>query len=162
MSTPIFSYEKMVQNALLGVVKKVLEEINKNGLQGDHHFYLTFRTDHPKVSMPSYLMEAYKEEMTIILQHQFWDLDVYDKGFSVSLSFNDVPESLYIPFTAIINFVDPSVRFGLQFEADFEEDDEEEVETKEKTKKSKKTTSKNTTTDTSNNVVQLDAFRNKH
>jgi hypothetical protein len=108
-------YETMIQTALRGVVRNSLSIVQKNGLPSNHHFYITFITNHPKVKMPEYLFEEYPEEITIVLQHEFWDLEVSSSGFSVTLCFNDKNENLYVPYDAVISFVDPSVKFGLQF-----------------------------------------------
>jgi len=110
-------YGEMFQDALQGVVRKVLEEVAVNGLPGAHHLYIAFRTDDPGVNLPRYLTERYAGEMTIVLQHQFWDLKVDDDHFSVCLSFGGKPETLTIPFDAISSFLDPSVPFGLQLKA---------------------------------------------
>ena len=109
-------YDKMVESALRGVVKKAVEEVMEDGLPGDHHFYITFLTDHPGVNIPSYLRDRYPGEMTIVLQFQFYDLDVNDEQMQVTLSFNNVPEKLVIPLAAITIFADPSVNFALQFQ----------------------------------------------
>ncbi len=109
-------YDRMVEDALLSVVHRSLTYASEKGLPGEHHFYITFRTDHPGVDIPKHLRERYPGEMTIILQYQFWDLEVGDDIFSVTLSFSDVPEKLTIPFDAVAAFADPSVRFGLQFD----------------------------------------------
>lgn len=108
-------YDVMTQNALRGVVRGVLEQIAKSGLPGEHHLYIAFDTHGPGVSVSDRLMQQYPDEMTIVLQHQFWDLDVSEERFEVKLSFNNVPERLVIPFTQIKAFYDPSVQFGLQF-----------------------------------------------
>jgi hypothetical protein len=122
-------YDRMVEDALLSVVHRSLSFAAENGLPGEHHFYITFRTDHPGVQIPDQLHERYPGEMTIILQYQFWDLEVRDDDFSVTLSFSDVPEKLTIPFEAVAAFADPSVRFGLQFDVgDSTEGDEENGE----------------------------------
>ncbi len=120
----------MVETALRGVVKQAVEEVMKDGLIGDHHFYITFLTDHPGVSIPDYLRDRYPGEMTIVLQFQFYDLDVDDEKMQVTLSFNNIPEKLVIPLAAITIFADPSVNFALQFqplgddiEPDFDPDD---------------------------------------
>ena len=105
----------MVEDALRGVVRAALEHTIAHGLSGDHHFYLTFRTQSPGVVMPDFLRERYPEEMTIVLQHQFWDLTVDDETFGVSLSFDNQLAELRVPFAALSAFVDPSVKFGLQF-----------------------------------------------
>lgn len=116
MSDQQIPYDELVQDALLGVVRKVLSDAAKYGLPGAHHFYIAFRTEHPGVDLPPYLRERYKEEMTIVLQNQFWDLKVEDDWFQVGLSFNSKPAVLTIPFAAVTGFLDPSVEFGLQFQ----------------------------------------------
>lgn len=128
----ILRYDKMVEGALRGVVKKAVEEVMAEGLPGDHHFYITFMTDHPGVNIPDYLKDRYPGEMTIVLQFQFYDLDVDDEKMQVTLSFNNVPEKLVVPLAAITIFADPSVNFALQFqplgddiEPDFEPDDDD-------------------------------------
>lgn len=124
-------YDKMVELALRGVVKQAIEEVMRDGLLGDHHFYITFLTDHPGVDIPDYLRDRYPGEMTIVLQFQFYDLDVDDEKMQVTLSFNNVPEKLVVPLAAITIFADPSVNFALQFqplgddiEPDFDPDDD--------------------------------------
>jgi len=112
----ILRYDRMVERALRGVVKEAVREVMADGLTGDHHFYITFLTDHPGVKIPDYLRERYPGEMTIVLQYQFYDLDVDDKMMTVTLSFNNVPERLEIPLPAITIFADPSVNFALQFQ----------------------------------------------
>ena len=124
MSETQLPYDLMVEDALRGVVRRALEVVASRGLPGNHHFYITFRTDHPGVKLPAYLRERYPSEMTIVLQYQFWGLEVREADFQVTLSFNDKPERLVIPLEAVKAFADPSVRFGLQF--DSLEDDEEE------------------------------------
>jgi hypothetical protein len=119
-------YDVMVETALRGVVRQALQQVAENGLPGEHHFYITFRTDHPDVVMPESLKERYPREMTIVLQYQFWDLEVGQDAFAVTLTFNNVSERLQIPFEAIAAFADPSVRFGLQFDAG-EEDEASEA-----------------------------------
>ena len=109
-------YDLLTQQALRGVVRSVLTDAAKKGLPGDHHFYVTFATKAAGVRISERLLAQYPEEMTIILQHQFWDLDVGDTGFEVGLSFGGIPEKLTVPFEAINGFFDPSVQFGLQFE----------------------------------------------
>ncbi|RMD60525.1 MAG: hypothetical protein D6826_12075 [Alphaproteobacteria bacterium] len=109
-------YDRMVENALRGVVRQALGQAADHGLPGDHHFYITFRTAHPGVDIPESLRRRYPDDMTIVLQHQFYDLDVDDEGFAVTLSFNGRLERLRIPFAAVAAFADPSVRFGLQFD----------------------------------------------
>ena len=120
-------YDIMVEGALRGVVRAALEVAAGEGLPGDHHFYITFRTGHPGVDIADYLCERYPNEMTIVVQYQFWDLLVGEDRFEVTLSFNDKPERLVIPYAAISAFADPSVRFGLQFDADMEDDGSEDL-----------------------------------
>ena len=99
-----------------GVVKKVLTEVVRVGLPGEHHFYITFNTQAPGVRISSRLRERYPEEMTIVVQHQFWDMEVNSQSFEIGLAFSGVPERLLVPFGSIKSFVDPSVQFGLQFD----------------------------------------------
>ncbi len=115
MTDDLMKYDQMVEDALRGVVRKALQHALDEGLPGDHHFYLTFRTTAPGVSIPDYLQDQYPEEMTIVLQHQFWDLVIEDEQFTVTLSFKNRPAELHIPYNALTAFVDPSVKFGLQF-----------------------------------------------
>lgn len=110
-----FTYETMIEEALRGVVRRVLKMVQKDGLPGDHHLYLTFRTDAEGVDVADAIRARWPEEMTIVIQHQYWDLEVYAERFSVTLSFADVPQRLVIPYAAITAFADPSVKFGLQF-----------------------------------------------
>lgn len=109
-------YDRMVETALRGVVRDALTEVAERGLPGNHHFYLTFRTGFPGVDIPDYLSSQYPNEMTIVLQFQYYGLDVTDDHFEVTLSFNNVHERLVIPFAAITTFADPSVNFALQFQ----------------------------------------------
>jgi hypothetical protein len=107
----------MVETALRGVVREALARTAANGLPGAHHFYVTFRTRFPGLTLPDHLASQYPEEMTVVLEHQFWDLEVSEDKFSVTLSFQSRPERLTIPFEAITAFADPAVKFGLQFQA---------------------------------------------
>lgn len=116
MAEDLFRYDLMVENALRGVVRDALRRAVSSGLPGNHHFYLTFKTRAPGVEIPPYLIERYPDEMTIVLQYQYWNLEVEDRRFSVMLSFNDVRERLVVPFDALTGFADPSVQFGLQFQ----------------------------------------------
>ena len=128
----ILRYDKMVERALRGVVREAVEEVMEDGLPGDHHFYITFITDYPGVNIPDYLKERYPGEMTIVLQYQYYDLEVDDQQMAVTLSFNNVPERLEVPLNAITMFADPSVNFALQFQPlgddlegpDFDPDDD--------------------------------------
>jgi hypothetical protein len=116
MPTDHIRYDLLAQQALRGVVQRVLADVAKSGLAGEHHFYISFDTGAPGVRISQRLREKYPQEMTIVLQHQFWDLIVTEEGFEVGLSFNGVPERLGVPFEAIKGFFDPSVEFALQFE----------------------------------------------
>ncbi|MBB3018079.1 hypothetical protein FHR70_001119 [Microvirga lupini] len=120
----LIRYDLLVQDALKGVVRKVLIDA-KDGLPGEHHFYISFQTDFPGVRLSNRLREKYPQEMTIVLQHQYWDLNVTEHTFEVGLSFSGIPERLLIPFDALTGFFDPSVQFGLKF--DSQGDDEEEA-----------------------------------
>ncbi|MBX9932453.1 MAG: Stringent starvation protein B [Methylobacterium sp.] len=116
MADDLIRYDLLVQDALRGVVRKVLTDAAREGLAGDHHFYVSFRTEAPGVRMSQRLREKYPQDMTIVLQHQFWDLGVTEHTFEVGLSFSGVPERLLVPFDALTGFFDPSVQFGLKFD----------------------------------------------
>jgi hypothetical protein len=109
-------YEALVQGAMRGIVRTLLARVAKSGLPGEHHFYIAFNTAAPGVSMSPRLKARYPEEMTVVLQHRFWDLAVTDERFEVKLTFDGVPERLVVPFAAVKVFFDPSVPYGLQFE----------------------------------------------
>jgi hypothetical protein len=109
-------YEAMAQSAMRGMVRSVLMRVAKSGLPGEHHFYIAFNTTAPGVVISKRLREKYPEEMTVVLQHRFWDLIVSEDRFEVKLTFDSIPERLAVPFTAIKVFFDPSVPYGLQFE----------------------------------------------
>jgi uncharacterized protein len=115
MSRDSLDYGQMMDAAMRGVVRTALMRVAEMGLPGNHHLYVTFRTNFPGVALPDYLRARYPEEMTIVLQHQFWGLQADEHKFSVSLSFNRVHERLVVPFAALTAFGDPSVQFGLQF-----------------------------------------------
>ncbi len=126
MTTDYIRYDILAQNALRGVVRTVMADAAKKGLFGDHHFKISFDTTAPGVKLSPRLREQYPQEMTIVLQHQFWDLEVTDEAFEVGLSFSGIPERLRVPFDAINGFFDPSVEFGLQFATIIEDEDEHE------------------------------------
>ncbi len=113
----LLPYDAWTEEAFRHVVIRALAYAGANGLPGDHHFYVSFRTDHPEASVPQRLRSQYPEEMTIVLQHQFWDLQVDEPGgwFSIGLSFGGIPTTLTVPFTAITAFADPHVQFALRF-----------------------------------------------
>ena len=156
MTTDHIRYDTLIETALREVVHQAMTKVVQSGLPGDHHFYISFLTEHPGVEIPDYLHEKYPEEMTIVLQHQFFGLTVSETGFSVMLSFNNVRERLVIPFDAITTFADPSVNFALQFQnipSASEEDGEDglaapdSIEVKPEEKKGE--------------VISLDKFRRK-
>lgn len=115
VSDSLIPYDEIVQNALRSVVRRVLETVAAEGLPGAHHFYIAFRTKHPGVIIPKHLAERFPDEMTIVVQHRYWDLGVDDEGFQIGLTFNQVPAKLHVPYGAITGFVDPAVNFALQF-----------------------------------------------
>ena len=125
----LIPYDEIVQDALRAVVGRVLREVERTGdLPGDHHFYITFKTRMPDVAIPKHLVDKFPDEMTIVIQHRFWDLKVEEDSFSVGLSFGGVPASLHVPFAAVTQFHDPAVEFALTFHADAEEVPAEEHE----------------------------------
>ena len=115
MAVDLIRYDLLVQDALRGAVRKILSAVARDGVPGEHHFYIGFRTHARGVRLSSRMRELYPDEMTIVLQHQFWDLSVTGEAFEVGLSFQNIPEMLLIPFDAVTRFADPSVGFELQF-----------------------------------------------
>jgi hypothetical protein len=115
MAKDFIGYQQLTDSALRGVVRDALRRVEKQGLVASHHFRITFKTPFPGVDIPDFLREQYPEEMTIILQHQYWGLKVKDEQFEVTLSFRKIPATLTVPFAALTQFVDPGVQFGLQF-----------------------------------------------
>ena len=174
-------YDILVQEALRGVVRKVLGEVEKTGLPGEHHFFISFVTKAPGVRISERLLNQYENEMTIVIQNQYWDFKVSDVGFQVGLSFDGQNELLEIPFSALKGFFDPSVQFGLQFDVANISDDEEKEQTKnidnvsdikpkkksplKEVKADKKSKNENKDTkekkETSEKVISLDSFRKK-
>ncbi len=118
-------YGNLMHTAMRGLIKTVLTGVSETGLPGAHHFFITFDTRHEGVELADWLRDRYPDEMTIVMQHWFENLEVGDEGFSITLNFGDAPEPLYIPYLAIKTFVDPSVEFGLRFESPEDEDEEE-------------------------------------
>ena len=152
MSEDLIRYDILTQDALRTMIAKLLDEVTRTGLPGDHHFFITFDTCAPKVQLSPRMKEKYPEEMTIVVQYRFWDLEVKEEYFQIGLSFDEIPEILVIPFASIKGFYDPSVKFGLQFEVQNVEEDakdivgltpklvkEENVEPKGKSRKKSKT-----------------------
>ncbi len=126
-------YGNLMHQAMRGLIQKVLADVAESGLPGQHHFFITFDTMHTDVEIADWLSDRYPEEMTVVMQNWFDNLDVTDEGFSVTLNFGDKPEPLYIPYDAIRTFVDPSVEFGLRFETHEDDDepaDEDPISTK--------------------------------
>ena len=131
MTQDFLEYPKMVERAMRGVVREALGVARENGLPGLHHFYVTFRTTDPDITIADRLLTQYPEEMTIVLEHQYWDLVVDDEQFSITLSFGGAPETLVIPYASITAFVDPSVKFGLQFDANTDDSIDASTQTQE-------------------------------
>ncbi|MFN7709722.1 MAG: SspB family protein [Holosporales bacterium] len=156
-----FDYDQMVQSALRRVVCQTLQMTAKNGLPGSHHFYLTFETNRPDVKIPDFLRERHPQEVTIVLQHQFWDLDADEEGFRVTLSFNDSLERIAVPYAALISFLDPSVKFGLQFIPTPPQEGERKMRKTTTVKVKHEDRGPKASAEPSSNVVTLDAFRKK-
>lgn len=115
-------YGNLMHDAMRSLIKRVLTDVQANGLPGSHHFFITFRTTHPDAELADWLSDRYPEEMTVVMQHWFDRLEVGEDGFGIRLNFGDAPEPLFVPYDAIKTFVDPSVEFGLRFEAADDED----------------------------------------
>ncbi len=117
MSEDMMDYQALVERAMKGVVREALLKVAKDGLPGEHHLYITFRTQDEGVEITDRLISQYPEEMTIVLQHQFWGLEISENAFEITLSFSGTNERLFVPFDSVVGFADPSVNFGLQFKA---------------------------------------------
>jgi hypothetical protein len=168
----LIPYDEIVKEALRDVVGRVLGEVEMTGaLPGGHHFYITFKTRLPGVSIPKHLVERFPDEMTIVIQHRFWDLKVEDQGFSVGLSFGGVPSTLRVPFAAVTQFHDPAVEFSLTFQANAAPELVEELEEPEndspqgevgkKKGKAGKKDAAGEVADDGSNVVSVDFTRKK-
>lgn len=120
-------YGNLMHRAMRNLIQEVLNDVQEQGLPGEHHFFITFDTNHPEVKIADWLTDRYPGEMTVVMQHWYDNLDVTDEGFEITLNFGDSPERLYVPYDAIKTFVDPSVEFGLRFENQDDEDDEAEI-----------------------------------
>ena len=172
MAEDLIRYDVLAQEALRGLVRKVLTEVAQTGLPGEHHFFVTFDTRHPGVRISSRIRAQYPSEMTVVMQHQFWDLTVSESAFEVGLSFKGVPEKLYVPFRAVTGFVDPHASFGLKFDPPPEtaliaagspsESPALPIEDKRKQKPAKEDTKPVAAEAGSADVVSLDAFRKKN
>ena len=147
-------YGNLMHNAMRSLIQDVLTEVKNNGLPGEHHFFITFDTNHAGVEMASWLKDRYPTEITVVMQHWYDDLEVKDDGFSVTLNFGDTPEHLVIPYEAILTFVDPSVEFGLRFETNEEDEDTDDQKPTVSKESDKDDTKKET-----GQVVSLDKFR---
>jgi uncharacterized protein len=119
-------YGNLMHRAMRGLIQTVLSDVADHGLPGNHHFFITFDTNHPDVAIADWLRARYPDEMTIVVQHWFENLNVTDDGFTITLNFGNAPEPLVVPFDAVRTFVDPSVEFGLRFETHEDEDDEDD------------------------------------
>jgi len=118
-------YGNLMHRAMRGLILEVLEDVQVNGLPGAHHFFITFDTNHPDAALADWLKQRYPNEMTVVMQHWYDNLEVSDQGFGIMLNFGDAPESLYVPYDAIKTFVDPSVEFGLRFENQEKDEDDD-------------------------------------
>ena len=158
MPQDLMRYDQLAQNALRGVVREALRKVERGGLPGEHHFYIAFNTKFAGVNIGERLAQRYPREMTIVLQHQFWNLNVSDERFEVELSFDNIPEKLTIPFNAVKGFLDPAVQFGLQFEAVAESEGEAE---RPKPQEVKPEAGAEASGGEAPKVVSLDSFRKK-
>lgn len=160
-------YDRWIEDALKSVVRKALTHCQEHGLPGDHHFYITFSTDHPDSILPESLRSQYPEEITIVIEHEYWDLEVTQDYFDIVLSFNDVKTPIHVPFEAITGFADPSVKFGLQFkmelldDADADDEDYDDDDDLEQDEPVLDLSSPKGEDENKDNVVALDAFRKK-
>lgn len=167
-----YNYDEYVQDALRSVVLKILKRVEKEGILGNHNFYITFKTHYNGVIMPDYLKQKHPDEITIVIQYQFWNLKTTEDSFSISLSFNGKQENLTIPLKSIVSFVDPYVKFGLQFVVD-ENNGYSKIDLRNEQNKTNNSDSHETSSDETNTenespkedkedvVVSLDEFRKK-
>ena len=155
--TDTLDYGSLMHRAMRGLIFNVLEKVRDHGLPGNHHFFITFDTTHPDVQLANWLKDRYPEEMTVVIQHWFDNLEVREDGFSITLNFGDQPEPIQIPFDAIQTFVDPSVEFGLRFENQDMDEDEEEVDETEPSAEATETSDEEPRQEAE--VVSLDQFR---
>ena len=158
----LIPYDEIVQDALRAVVSRVLGEVEQSGaLPGEHHFYITFKTRAPGVSIPKHLLERFPDEMTIVIQHRFWDLKVEEDNFSVGLSFGGVPAMLHVPFAAVTQFHDPAVEFALTFQAAAEMQPDEHEAAGNDTPAEVEDAVEGETREDGSNVVSVDFTRKK-
>lgn len=157
--TDTLDYGSLMHRAMRGLIFNVLEQVRDHGLPGNHHFFITFDTTHPDVQLADWLKDRYPEEMTVVIQHWFDNLEVREDGFSITLNFGDQPEPIQIPFDAIQTFVDPSVEFGLRFENQDMDEIEEEAEADETASSAEATETSDAEPRQEAEVVSLDQFR---
>ncbi|WP_308514862.1 SspB family protein [Sphingomonas flavescens] len=158
----LIPYDEIVQDALRAVVSRVLREVEQTGtLPGEHHFYITFKTRAPGVSIPKHLLERFPDEMTIVIQHRFWDLKVEEDNFSVGLSFGGVPAMLHVPFAAVTQFHDPAVEFALTFQAAAEMQPDEHEAAENDTPAEEESVADAEPREDGSNVVSVDFTRKK-
>ena len=157
--TDTLDYGSLMHRAMRGLIFNVLEQVRDHGLPGNHHFFITFDTTHPDVQLADWLKDRYPEEMTVVIQHWFDNLEVREDGFSITLNFGDQPEPIQIPFDAIQTFVDPSVEFGLRFENQDTDEIEEEAEADETEPSAEATETSDAEPRQEAEVVSLDQFR---
>ncbi len=155
--TDTLDYGSLMHRAMRGLIFNVLEQVRDHGLPGNHHFFITFDTTHPDVQLANWLKDRYPEEMTVVIQHWFDNLEVREDGFSITLNFGDQPEPIQIPFDAIQTFVDPSVEFGLRFENQDMDEEEEEADETEPSAEATETSDEEPRQEAE--VVSLDQFR---
>jgi hypothetical protein len=156
MANETIDYAAYVDTAMRGAVRDILRRVERTGLPGAHHFFISFRTTFPGVSMSDMLRSKYPQEITIVIQHQFWDLSVEQERFKVTLSFNNIPEKLVVPFAALTGFADPSTKFGLQFHEQPSEAPSEKTPVFENVAPAEEDDDK-----VSAQIIALDAFRKK-
>ena len=170
MDYDTIDYPALIDQAMRGVVRDALKQVVAHGLPGDHHFFISYRTTHADVKMSDALRSRYPEEITVVIQHQFWDLIVKDDHFSVTLSFSNIPEKLVVPFAALTAFADPSIKFGLQFHGRQKlpgaaENSEKQLPVQPKTGQGQASYSADEETEEENQggaeIITLDAFRKK-
>ncbi len=154
-------YNELVEGALRGVVREALAEVAETGLRGAHHFYIGYKTHFPGVEMPDHLRQKYPDEITIVIQHQFWGLEVEDDYFSITLSFSGSNERLVVPFYAITSFADPGVQFALQFSPTEEEIAEDGLEKEDRGADAPRAAAPEPEETEPGDVVSLDSFRDR-
>jgi uncharacterized protein len=156
----LIPYDEIVQEALRAVIGRVLQPVVEDGLPGNHHFFITYKTKHAGVKMPNWLLAKYPDEITIVIQHRYWGLAVHDEHFEVGLSFNQKPELLHVPYAAVTGFVDPEVNFALQFQVQGSDQDIEPLAPHAEPEQQLEPDTDAPKVDGAN-VVSLDRFRKK-